>query len=69
MKTYWGSVGVAPRILHLGTRWEWSASHPGRFTPGLRSPDNHWTGGWVAPRAGLDTVVAKRKILSPPSCQ
>jgi hypothetical protein len=30
---------------------EWSASRPGRaFTPGT-----HWTGGWVGPRAGLDT--------------
>jgi hypothetical protein len=30
---------------------EWSASRPGRaFTPGT-----HCTGGWVGPRAGLDT--------------
>jgi hypothetical protein len=21
VKTYWGSGGVAPRILHLGIRW------------------------------------------------
>jgi hypothetical protein len=32
MKTYWGSGGVAPRILNLGTRWRWSASLSGRFT-------------------------------------
>jgi hypothetical protein len=25
----------------------------------------HWTGGWVSPRAGLDTVK-KRKILTMP---
>jgi hypothetical protein len=29
MKTYWGSWGVAPRILDLGTRWRWVVS----FTP------------------------------------
>jgi hypothetical protein len=30
---------------------EWSASRLGRaFAPGT-----HWTGGWVGPRAGLDT--------------
>jgi len=29
-----GSVGIAPRILDLGTRWSaWSASRPGHFTP------------------------------------
>jgi hypothetical protein len=29
MKTYWGSEGIAPRILELGTRWRWVVS----FTP------------------------------------
>jgi hypothetical protein len=33
---------------------EWSASRP-RFTPGERTPGTHCTGGWVGPRAGLDT--------------
>jgi hypothetical protein len=37
---------------------EWSASRPGRaFTPGERTPGTHCTGGWVGPRAGLDTEV------------
>jgi hypothetical protein len=35
---------------------EWSASRPGRFTPGERAPGTHWIGGWVDPRAGLDDV-------------
>jgi hypothetical protein len=44
---------------------EWSASRPGRaFTPGERTPGTHCTGGWVGPRAGLDTEV-KGKILCP----
>jgi hypothetical protein len=43
---------------------EWSALRPGRFTPRERTPDTHWIGGWVGPRAGLDAVV-KRKIPSP----
>jgi hypothetical protein len=44
---------------------EWSASRPGRaFTPGERTPGTHCTGGWVGPRASLDTE-ARRKILCP----
>jgi hypothetical protein len=35
---------------------EWSASRPGRaFTPRERTRGTHCTGGWVGPRAGLDT--------------
>jgi hypothetical protein len=45
-------------------RGEWSASRPGRFTPGERAPGTHWIGGWVGPRTGLDDVE-KRKILDP----
>jgi hypothetical protein len=26
MKTYWGSEGITPRILDLGTRWRWLVS-------------------------------------------
>jgi hypothetical protein len=29
MKVYWGSGGIASRILNLGTRWSWVVS----FTP------------------------------------
>jgi hypothetical protein len=43
---------------------EWSASLTGRFTSRERAPGNHWIGGWVGPRAGLD-AVAKRKIPIP----
>jgi hypothetical protein len=32
------------------------------YPPGERTPGTHWTGGWVGPRAGLDTG-ARRKIL------
>jgi hypothetical protein len=41
---------------------ELSASRPSRFTPGERAPGNHWIGGWVNPRAGLDDL---EKILDP----
>jgi hypothetical protein len=43
---------------------EWSASRIGHFTPSERAPGTHWIGGWVGPRAILDTVV-KRKSPSP----
>jgi hypothetical protein len=42
---------------------EQSASCPGHFTPGDGDPGNHWIGGWVDPRAGLDDVK-KRKFLT-----
>jgi hypothetical protein len=31
---------------------EWSASRPGRFTPGERAPGTQWIEGWVGPRTG-----------------
>jgi hypothetical protein len=34
---------------------EWSASRPGRALPMEKDPGTHCTGGWVGPRAGLDT--------------
>jgi hypothetical protein len=44
---------------------ECSASRPGRdFTPGERARGTHCTGGWVGPRAGLDTED-RGKILCP----
>jgi len=47
---------------------EWSASLPGRFAPRERAPHTHLIGGWVGPRAILDTVVQRKictKILIP----
>jgi hypothetical protein len=44
---------------------EWSASRPGRALPPGKGPrGTHWRGGWVAPRAGLDTED-RGKILYP----
>jgi hypothetical protein len=42
---------------------EWSASRPGRALAPRKGPA-HCTGGWLGPRAGLDTE-ARGKILSP----
>jgi hypothetical protein len=36
---------------------------PAALSPGERTPGTHCTGGWVGPRAGLDTE-ARGKILS-----
>jgi hypothetical protein len=57
MKAY-GGVDVKTHIfltLTLVGR-EWSASCPGRFTPGERIPGTDWIGRWVDPRAGLDDM-------------
>jgi hypothetical protein len=53
------SGGIAPRILDLDTRWRWmSASHSGRFPPREKAAGNHWIGGWVDPRTGLEKFPA-----------
>jgi hypothetical protein len=61
VEMYGGGWGTAPRIftstLNAG---EWSASHPGHFTPGERAPGNHWIGGWMGPGTGLDVPVGKK---------
>jgi hypothetical protein len=33
VKTYRERIDIVPPLLIVGTRWEWSALHPGRFTP------------------------------------
>jgi hypothetical protein len=38
---------------------------PATLPPRERALGTHWIGGWVDPRAVLDTAVVKRKIHSP----
>jgi hypothetical protein len=49
-----GSGGIAPRILELGSRRRWE-----------RAPGTHCVGGWVGPRASLDTVVRRKNFEAP----
>jgi hypothetical protein len=58
--------GISPIILDLGTRWGWVVSITllPRFSPGERTHCTHCTGGWVGPRAGLDTE-ARGKSFAP----
>jgi hypothetical protein len=45
---------------------EWSASLPGRALPPVKGPPGtHCTGGWVGPRAGLDTEARGKNPLLP----
>jgi hypothetical protein len=44
---------------------QWSASHPGHFTPGERVPGTHWTKGWVDLRTGLHNVERRKKLPLP----
>jgi hypothetical protein len=58
----WGSGIVAPPFLTSALdEGDWSASCPGHFTLRERAPGTQWKGGWVGPRASLDTVE-KRTI-------
>jgi hypothetical protein len=64
MKAYGGvDVQVHIFLTSVLVGGEWSASRPGRFTPGEIAPGTHWIGGWVDPRAGLDDVK-ERKFLT-----
>jgi hypothetical protein len=57
MVALWGRGGIGGGKL--------SESRPGLvLPPGKGPPGTHCTGGWVGPRAGLDTDV-RGKILCP----
>jgi hypothetical protein len=66
MKAY-GGVDVQIQIFLTSALvgGEWSASRPSRFTPKERAPGNHWIGGWVDHRTGLNDME-KRKFLTLP---
>jgi hypothetical protein len=65
MRTYWGSICIASRILNLGTTRRWVVSfilRPPYTRVRAPPPGNHWIAGWVGPRAGLDAVVKRKKF-------
>jgi hypothetical protein len=57
------SGGIVPPFLTSAVGGgEWSASRPGRFTPGENAPGIHLIGSWLGLEACLE-VVEKRKML------
>jgi hypothetical protein len=66
MKAYGGvDVQIQVFLTSAVVGDEWSASSPGRFTPGERVLCTHYVGSWVGPSAGLDDVE-KRTFLTLP---
>jgi hypothetical protein len=65
MKAY-GGVDVQTHVLLTLAlvAVDWSASRPGRFTPGERAPGTHRMRVWVDPRASLDDME-----LDPPGLE
>jgi hypothetical protein len=53
-----GKWGISSCILHLGCGWRWPGSRSGRFIFGT-----HWIGGWVGPRASLDSIEKRYQPL------
>jgi len=37
------------------------------FTLEVKAPSNHWMGGWVGPRAGLDEVAKRTSLIIVPA--
>jgi hypothetical protein len=69
MKTYTG-VDVEIHVFFTSTlfRSEWSASRPGRFTPGERASIIHFIRSWVGPKAGVGDVE-KRQFFTIPGLE
>jgi hypothetical protein len=65
VRTYGGDVYMHEFLISVLVGGEWSASRPGRFTPGEISPTTHWIGNWVAPRSGLDDVEKRKYLILP----
>jgi hypothetical protein len=49
--------------------WVVSVTPRPLFTPGERTAGTHWTGGWVGPRAGLNTEVRGTILLPLPGIE
>jgi hypothetical protein len=66
MEAFRGRGDIAPTHSRPRHKMGWMVSITPRplFTPGERTPGTHWRGGWVGPRAGLDTED-RGKILCP----
>jgi len=43
---------------------EWSVSCLSHFTPRVKAPGTHWTGGCVGPTASLEMAVRRKLIPS-----
>jgi len=65
MKTYWKNRDVVPRIFSPGTRWEWSALRPGRFTSGERASGTHWRPGVSRSLSGRCGEEDKLTVAAP----
>jgi hypothetical protein len=53
-----GEWRYSSTFLDLGTRWR-------SFTRWERAPGIHWIGDWVGPRASLDAVEKRQKLVPP----
>ena len=55
---------MAAVILKLGTRGEWSTSHPGRFTPGKKLCNIHKAAAWAV-TAVLHSLREEKNLFGP----
>jgi hypothetical protein len=68
MKTYWGSGGIPLHIPNFDTTWRWVVNFMYRpLYPWGKGPGTRWIESWVGPRAGVDSVMKRKKSL--PCCR
>jgi hypothetical protein len=63
MKTYDGNGDIDSCISNLDSSWRLD-SRPGHFTPGVKTNDTDWIGGWVSLRSLLDVEETRRICLA-----
>jgi hypothetical protein len=62
----WGSGSRAPAILTSALDGvEWSDSRPSRFSSEARALSTNWMGGWMGPRAVMDSMQERKKFAPP----
>jgi hypothetical protein len=55
--------GAAQAILHLSSRFQWSALYPSGVTPMERIFSTHSVANWMGPRAGVDVVEKQKSVV------
>lgn len=65
VESVWGSGAIAPHILNLATRYQWSVSRPGQFTARETAPVPTEEAAGRRPQPDMDGLQKKSLLLLP----